>query len=294
MRDFDTWLNLMTDSIATWKYYTDFGKVYVNVDKIKPELYLLNSLINSKNIEADFKNLLLEYPKILKAIPILIAKRETNIIINDAMEKYYFNFRKMNYTLDDYALFMQNTGLFDLLQNHLISNLYDYVLGIEVGLDTNARKNRTGKSMENLVESYIIRAGFVKNINYFTQMTKTKLEKEFNLNLANLELDKIFKQKKGSRNAEKRFDFVIKTNNMFYLIETNFYNSSGSKLNEVARSYKELYLEFKAMPNVKFIWITDGKGWFSARENLKETFDIMDELYNIHDLDNNILESICV
>lgn len=167
-RDFDKWLSTMNDSIATWKYYTDFEKVYKNAEKIKTEIYILNSLINSKNIREDFKKLLLEYPQILKVIPLLIAKRTTDvIIINDTVQKYYYNFKKMNYSIDEYALFMENTGIFDLLSNHLIANLYDYILGVEVGLDTNTRKNRTGKAMETLVESYILQSGFVKEKNYF-------------------------------------------------------------------------------------------------------------------------------
>ena len=194
-RDFLKWIDTMKDSIATWDYYTDFAKVYDKVDKIKTELYILNSLIKSQNIEADFKKLLKEYPQILKAIPILIAKRETNIIINDAIQKYYYNFKRQNYSDDDYVLFMRKTGLFDLLTNHLISNLYDYVLGVEVGLDTNARKNRTGTAMETLVESYLIKAGFVKDKNYFKQLTKSKLEENFKVDLSSIKLNEIFKNK---------------------------------------------------------------------------------------------------
>lgn len=289
-RDFLKWIDTMKDSIATWDYYTDFAKVYDKVDKIKTELYILNSLIKSQNIEADFKKLLKEYPQILKAIPILIAKRETNIIINDAVQKYYYNFKRQNYSDDDYVLFMQKTGLFDLLTNHLISNLYDYVLGVEVGLDTNARKNRTGTAMETLVESYLIKAGFVKDKNYFKQLTKSKLEENFKVDLSSIKLNEIFKTNGSS--SEKRFDFVVVYGEKYYIIETNFYSTGGSKLNEVARSYKELTLEFKNLSNIEFIWITDGKGWHSAKRNLNETFDILPHLYNINDLDNNVLEKI--
>lgn len=291
-RDFDIWLETMKDSIATWTYYTDFAKVYKNADEIKTELYILNSLIKSKDIQSDFKKLLETYPQILKAIPILIAKREKNIIINDAVQKYYYNFEKRNYSMDDYVLFMEKTGLFDLLTNHLISNLYDYVLGVETGLDTNARKNRTGTAMEDLVEGYIIKAGFVRDVNYFRQMTKSKIEQNFNIDLSNIHVEEIFKMKGSS--SEKRFDFVIVTKTGIYLIETNFYSTSGSKLNETARSYKELAMEFKNLSQIKFIWITDGKGWHKTKRNLKETFDILPDLYNINDLDNNILEKIII
>lgn len=132
MRNFNDWLSTMRDSIATWKYYTDFEKVYRNVDAIKIELNILNSLIGSKNIETDFKNILTDYPKTLKVIPILLAKREMEIKIKDAEKEYLFNFKKMNYTIDEYSKFMRNTGLFDLLENHIINNLVDYIMGVEV------------------------------------------------------------------------------------------------------------------------------------------------------------------
>ena len=272
-RDFDKWLSTMNDSIATWKYYTDFEKVYKNAEKIKTEIYILNSLINSKNIREDFKKLLLEYPQVLKVIPLLIAKRTTDvIIINDTVQKYYYNFKKMNYSIDEYALFMENTGIFDLLSNHLIANLYDYILGVEVGLDTNTRKNRTGKSMETLVESYILQSGFVKEKNYFTQVSKNRLKEDFNIDLSNLKIDEIFKSSKKEK--------------------SNFYTTQGSKLNETARSYKELALEFKDLDNIDFVWITDGKGWQTTKKNLQETFNILDDIYNINDMENGILTKL--
>ena len=135
-KDFDLWLNSMTDSISSWKYYTDFEKVYLNVDKVKVELNILNSLIKSKNIEKEFEILLTKYPEILKVIPILIAKRDNKVIIKDSNCDYEFNFSKQNYSVQDYTMFMRKTGIFDLLENNIVSNLYDYVTGVEVGLDT--------------------------------------------------------------------------------------------------------------------------------------------------------------
>ena len=144
----------MIDTVATWDYYTDFDKVYLNVEKIKIELNLLNSLIGSKNMRTDFINLVKKYPEVLKAIPILIAKREKQIKVI-AEDHYLFDFAEINYTVEQYADFMEKTGLFNLLENKIVNNLIDYVYGVEVGIDTNARKNRTGKSMEKIVESYL-------------------------------------------------------------------------------------------------------------------------------------------
>ena len=283
MRNFNDWLSTMRDSISTWKYYTDFEKVYRNVDAIKIELNILNSLIGSKNIETDFKNILTDYPKTLKVIPILLAKREMEIKIKDAEKEYLFNFKKMNYTIDEYSKFMRNTGLFDLLENHIINNLVDYIMGVEVGMDTNGRKNRTGEAMEDLVESYLIKYGLVKNKTYFKEMTKTEIEKKFNYDLSKIS---------NNGKTEKRFDFVVKIDNRIYAIECNFYGSSGSKLNETARSYKNLALESKQIVEFIFVWFSDGIGWYTAKHYLEETFDVLDTLYNLKDLDEGVLSSL--
>ena len=282
-RNFNEWLSTMKDSIATWKYYTDFDKVYGNVESIKVELNILNSLINSKNIENDFKNLLVNYPSTLKVVPILLAKREKEIKINDIKGEFVFNFSKPNYSIDEYSRFMRETGLFDLLENHIISNLIDYVTGVEVGMDTNGRKNRTGDVMEDLVESYIVKYGFIKNVTYFKEMTKTEIERNFNLDLSCIS---------NNGKTEKRFDFVMYENGKVYACECNFYGSSGSKLNETARSYKNLAIESKQVPNFVFVWFTDGIGWNTAKHNLEETFDVLDTMFNINDLENGVLDSL--
>lgn len=159
-RSFDDFINTMIDCLADYKYYVDFDKVYKNVDKYKVELNILNSLIGSKNIEQEFRDLVLKYPDVLDCIPILLAVRSKEIFVKTDIKEYLYNFETMIYSLDEYVKFMRETGLFDLIQNHIINNLYDYTLGIEVGLDSNARKNRTGDTMESLVESYIISAGY--------------------------------------------------------------------------------------------------------------------------------------
>ena len=282
-RDFNKWLSKFKTSISDYTYYVDFEKIYKNVDKVKVELNILNSLIGSKNIEEEFQNILIKYPETLECIPLLLAVRSREIFVKDEINEYLFKFDKMVYSMKDYIRFMNESGLFDLLQNHIINNLYDYVLGIEVGLDSNGRKNRGGHLMENLVESYIIKAGYKKDVNYFKEMYLKDIEKKWNLDLSEMS---------GNNTSTKRFDFVIKTDNQVYVIETNFYSSGGSKLNETARSYKMLAQESKKVDGVTFIWFTDGTGWNSARKNLEETFNELETMYNIDDLENGILENL--
>ena len=234
-----------------------------------------------------------KYPETLKCIPILLAKREKEIIIKSSEKDYYYNFNKMNYSIEDYIMFMRKTGIFDLLENHLISNLYDYATGVEVGMDTNARKNRTGDAMEDLVESYIVKAGFIKDYNYYKELTSTQLKEKWNIDLKEIlkNIDVTTKNKKVKM-AKKRFDFVVENSNMLYLIETNFYGSQGSKLNETARSYKMLNEELKRIKGIKFVWFTDGKGWNTAKGNLEETFNEMKDIYRINEMKNNIMNEI--
>lgn len=282
-RNFDEWINNFKSSISNYSYYADFKKIYKNVDKVKVELNILNSLIGSKTIEEDFKNIMLKYPETLECIPLLLAVRSTEIFVKDEINEYLFDFKKMVYSMDDYVRFMQESGLFDLLQNHIINNLYDYVLGIEVGLDSNGRKNRGGHLMEDLVEKYIKESGFVKDVNYFKEMYLNDIEKRWNIDLSSLS---------GNNVSTKRFDFVIKTPKQIYLIETNFYVSSGSKLNETARSYEMLAKKAKEIDGITFIWITDGLGWHDAKNNLKETFNELETMYNINDLERGILKQV--
>lgn len=280
-RNFNAWLGEFRESIADYGYYIDFPKIHKNVDAIKVELNILNALVGSQDIEQEFDALIAKYPETLKCIPILLAVRANEIYALDEDGEFNYRFDKMNYSVEQYKVFMRKTGLFDLIANHIISNLVDYATGVETGLDSNGRKNRGGHLMENLVEGYIQKAGYVKGENYFKEMNLSEIENKWNIDLSAIS---------NQGKAEKRFDFVIKTANNIYGIETNFYGSSGSKLNETARSYKTLALEAKTIDGFKFAWFTDGKGWNSARNNLEETFGVLDDVYNIKDLENGVIE----
>ncbi|MCI6272459.1 MAG: type II restriction endonuclease [Erysipelotrichaceae bacterium] len=283
MRNFNEWLSNFRDSIADYSYYTNFEKIYRNIDNIKVELNILNSLIGSKNIENDFENLITKYPEVLKCIPLLLAVRAQEIYAVDIDGEFTYNFKKINHSVEQYKIFMSKTGLFDLMKNHIINNLVDYATGVETGLDSNGRKNRGGDLMENLVEEFIKKAGFIKDVDYFKEMYIHQITEKWNIDLSSIS---------NNGKAEKRFDFVIKTSNMIYGIETNFYGGGGSKLNETARSYKTLAWETEEINNFTFVWFTDGKGWISARNNLEETFDVMEHIYNIKDLENGIIDEV--
>lgn len=249
-RDFAEWLLTFTDSIANYRYYIDFETIYKNAEIYKIELNMLNALIGSKNIEKDFRDLVEKYPEVIKCIPTLLAVRQSEIfVLDDKGNKFEYSFKKMNYDVEQYIVFMRETGLFELLEKHLINNLYDYVLGVECGLNSNARKNRGGHLMEDAVEKFIQKAGFKKGETYFKEMYLQNIEEKWKLDMSFIS---------NKNQSTKRFDFVIKTDKCIYGIETNFYASGGSKLNETARSYKMIEEESKKVFGFKFVWFTDG------------------------------------
>lgn len=278
-RVFTDWLSNFRTSINEYGYYTDFSKVYENAEKLKIEISILNSLIGSADIEHDFDSLLQRYPECLSAIPILLAVRDLEIYCQDENGSVLYNFHSMTQSIEQYKYFMRKTGLFDMLQNHLVSNLYDYVLGVEVGLGSNGRKNRGGHQMEDLVESFLKKA----KVRYYKEMYLSEIENTWSVDLSAIS---------ANGTTTKRWDFVVKTENTIFLIETNFYTSGGSKLNETARSYKMIAEESKDIEGVEFVWITDGKGWLTARRNLEETFDVLDNMYNIQDMETGVLETL--
>ena len=282
-RNFIKWLETFRASIATYSYYVDFNKVFRNVDSIKIELNILNSLIGSKNIKQDFESILAKYPEVVKCIPVLLAVRSMEIPISDENGMFVYEFGGMVYDSSIYSKFMEKSGLFDLMQNHLIGNLVDYVTGVETGLDSNGRKNRGGHLMEDLVELFIKKAGFKKEQNYFKEMYVSDISKKWNIDLSAIS---------NQGKMEKRFDFVVKTDKKIYAIETNFYGSGGSKLNETARSYKTIAIEAKTIPNFEFVWFTDGIGWASAKNNLEETFDVLEHIYCINDMENQVMKDL--
>ena len=273
-RDFDKWMSTFCESIASYDYYVDFNKVVKNASKFRDEFCALDSLIGSENPRSRFITLVNKMPSIMRSIPILIAVRSSEVNVVDNGEFYRFNFNKPNYSVERYADFMEQIGLFSMFSNHLISSVYDYATGIEVGLDSNARKNRGGHLMEDLVESYL---------------KKEKLDYSKECYIGDIELEQEIDLSPISNNGkmEKRFDYVVYGDEQIYAMEVNFYTSSGSKLNETARSYKTLALESREINRFNFVWVTDGKGWESARNNLRETFDVMEHLYCINDLKQN-------
>lgn len=259
----------------------NFDTVMSNLDMYREKLTRYNDLLGVEDVESAFEQMIKEDSTLIEVIPILVAIRSKNVfVLHDGIE-HQFDFKKMNYPLEKYTEFMREMGIFDLFKSGYVKDIPSMVVGVEMGLNTNARKNRGGRLMESLVENELINAGFVKNETYFKEMYISDIEEQFGIDLSCISHNK---------QIEKRFDFVVKGKDYIYGIETNFYTVSGSKLNETARSYKTIALGLKNHPNFKFVWVTDGNGWRSTRKGLKETFDILDDMYCISELESGIIK----
>ena len=293
MFDFQILQSTLQQSIFTWDYFTDFEKVKLNVKKVEKELNILNYLIGKDNIEKEFMDLVVEYPHIRKALPLLIAVRKdklsTTPIITDIDElvpqnkQYIFYDDISDEIIDELLIFFQESGLKDVLEHKYIKNLVDYCFGVEVGFDTNARKNRTGTLMENIVAKFLDKFCLQHStFSYIEQATQKSIKEAFDYDI---EIDK----------NSRRFDFALYDNehNKLYLIEVNYYSSGGSKLKATAGEYQYLN-DFITSQGIEFIWITDGQGWLTALNPLEETFNHNDYVINLQMLKNGILEDICL
>lgn len=262
-KPFNLFLSQLSKTNATLDYFVDFNKVARNVHKIAIKLNQLNYLIGKENIEEAINELYEENPKVFEVLDILIAVRnkKTKTFNNNgiivSLESYFSSPKGI-------LEYIHETRLGEVFKNKEITNLVDYVFGIEVGLDTNARKNRGGDNMSKAVSLFFDKGG----IFYKREVNSTLF-----LDIESLGVD------------VKRFDFVIKTKKKTYLIETNFYNTGGSKLNEVARAYSEVAPKINQYENYEFVWITDGQGWLSAKNKLEEAYNIIPSVYNLTTLE---------
>lgn len=281
---FDMISKSFKEKITQWDYFVNWKKVFENITPIEKELNILNYLIGKDDIETEAYNLIKQYPQVIKAFPILIAIRENSIDVLIETENFiYKNHSFVNRELTDddsrsIAEFLMKSGLGELLKDKRIKNLVDYVTGVEVGLDSNGRKNRGGTLMETLVENFVAKTCNELDLAYVSQATAKKIKKNWNIDIA---VDK----------SSRRMDFAINKNGKLYFIECNFYGGGGSKLKATANEYASMSAYWNKQ-EIEFIWITDGAGWKSTLKPLREYFDKADYLLNLEMLKKNILIKI--
>ncbi|MBB6002802.1 type II restriction endonuclease [Arcicella rosea] len=281
---FDKIKHSFKEKITKWDYFVNWLKVFSNIKPIEKELNLLNFLIGKEDIEKEAFDLIKQYPEVVKAFPTLIAIREKSVdILIDTKKFIYKNYSFTRKKLTDeeckeLAYFVVNSGIGEILRDKKVKNLVDYATGIEVGLDSNGRKNRGGTLMESLVEEFVADTCQNLGLQYLAQATSKKIKQHWGLDVI---VDK----------SSRQLDFAINKNGKLFFIECNFYGGGGSKLKSTATEYIEMNRYWNKQ-GIEFIWITDGAGWKSTLKPLREYFDKADYLLNLEMLKNNILTEI--
>lgn len=286
---FGYFMKHLKDTIKGWDFFVSWEKVMGNVEEMEISLNILNSLVGKENIREAFEALLFRYPEVAQILPVLLAIREKSIKVLEPNHRNIFNFKEYSFEKKKFlekeeiasmADFAENSGIFDLFQNRRVRNIVDYVMGVEVGLDSNARKNRTGDAMEHISRLLIHEICHKWGFQYMIQANASRIRQQFGYEV---KVDK----------SERSFDFAIDTGNKLYLLETNYYGGGGSKLKSVAGEFSSLFSFLQEVtPQHGFIWITDGKGWETTTKPLKEAFDKIDFILNFTMLENGILEAI--
>jgi type II restriction enzyme len=280
----DYFYRTLKKTITRWDYFVNWAKVFGNVGNIEKELNLLNYLIGKDNIEQEFLELIKEYPSIIKLIPILVACREKHFEILTNFENgiFTYDFFQIDTKTDPKSVlvFAQSIGFLELLKSKRIKSVVDYVIGVEVGLDSNGRKNRGGTSMESIIEFFVKDVCQKNRLQYMPQADAKKIRQNWGLTL---NVDK----------SERKIDFAVKKQNKLILIETNFYGGGGSKLKATAGEYKSMFDFWKSSGN-DFIWITDGKGWETTKRPLEETFNHINYILNLDMVSKGLLEDIII
>lgn len=260
-RNFNEFMSQLQETNQTLDFFCDFGKISQNVEEIKLSLCMLNSLIGATDMRKSVETIWKRDQTAFNVMGILIAVRDegNKFVINSLGQCVILD--SMFQSVDGVLEFLDTTGLTEVFQSRKITDLVDYVFGIETGLDTNARKNRSGHIMEGMVAKILIENG----IDFRQEVYSSEWP----------EISRVL------GDDEKRFDFVIEANDKTYLIEVNFYSGGGSKLNEVARSYSDIAPKINSVDGFEFVWITDGIGWKSARNKLQEAYNIIPSVYNL-------------
>lgn len=266
-KNFDLFISQLSETNATLDYFTDFEKVIRNTNKIAIKLNQLNYLIGKNDLRNAIKELYEENPKVFEVLDILLAVRTKDKKKTFSADGKLVLLESYLTSLQGVIDFIEQSGLAEVFKNKNITSLVDYVFGVEVGLDTNARKNRSG---ENMAQAVALKF----------KSAEIPLRAEVN--------SSEFEEIKSLGQDLKRFDFVIKTKKKTYLIETNFYNGGGSKLNEVARAYSDIAPKINRYEKFEFVWITDGQGWLSAKNKLGEAYSLIPSVYNLATLDDFI------
>ena len=281
-KDFNNLITTFKSSIKTWDYFVNWKKVFSNSSDLEISLNKLNYLLGKDNLEDEFRKLYASNPDIVKALPVLLAVRENKLEVFDKATKNseFFDFSGKEQDPEKYLEFLNKSGLARLFQKDGVKNLVDYVMGVEVGLDSNGRKNRGGSLMEEIAGAFVSDFCNKNGYEYMAQARATNIKSKWGVDV---KVDK----------SERSFDFAVYNpkNKKIKLFEANFYNGGGSKLKAVCGEFRSLYDELKTQ-DIDFIWITDGLGWHTTKRPLEETYNHNEYVFNLNMLESGVLNEL--
>lgn len=273
---FDHLINTLRPGVTDWEYFVNWDKVFYNTRAVETTLNTMNYLLGKEDFDSEFRYLAEKYPEIIKMIPVLIVRNGNNssdyhvvTVDGSTLSEVAFTFSKNlpnDHDITKAILFIRSSGLIRVFAQDGVKNLVDYVLGVEAGLSSNGRKNRGGTAMENVCEGLL--KGF--ELDYISQASPADIKNKFGIDLIGME--------------GRRFDFAAKVEDRLYVIEVNCYSGRGSKLDKTASDY--IGLQDSLRDQATFIWLTDGRGWYTAKNPLRKTFDQNDYIFNIEMVNN--------
>lgn len=286
---FEDFFKTLRPSLKPWDFFVNWSKVYDNSKSMESDLRVWNQILGKDNFDKEFRELLRKNPNLVKSIPSLIVRDGAGSmkfsIIEDKSDltkpDSYFDFSKpanSDKAIEDALSFMKNSGLAELFKGKRISNLVDYMIGVEAGLDSNGRKNRSGTGMESVVEAYLTNFVKSKKLEFIRQATPIKIKAKWGFSVP---VDK----------SSRAFDFAISDGSQLVLMEVNFYGGGGSKLKATAGEYKGLF-DLLNIPKVQFVWVTDGEGWKTTKLPLKSAYEHIDYIWNLNWLARGYLDDL--
>lgn len=286
---FNAFVGTLRPSLKLWDYFVNWDKVFRNTREIEIHLNIWNFLLGKDNFDIEFDSLLTEHPQIVKALPSMVVRdgagsSKFSVIENIkdlSSPEVLFDFSKPADTpeLRRAALdFVKGSGLIKLFGKDGVKNLVDFVLGVEAGVDSNARKNRSGTAMEAVVDEYLKDFTASKSIDFISQATPNAIKAKWGFDVP---VDK----------SSRRFDFAISDGVKLVLMEVNFYGGGGSKLKATAGEYIGLGALLK-IPNVEFVWVTDGQGWLTTLLPMKAAYEKLDFVWNLDWLARGFLSDL--
>jgi type II restriction enzyme len=275
-RNFDEWFGNLKDTVYSNRHYTDFRITQQIVDRMEFELRMMDFLVRSEDLKKDFMTLMARSPEVRRCFPLIFASRGSEITVRKGEKDAAVFSSDIFCGIEDYALFMKESGLFDLIKDGKIRSFYDYALGVEVGIDSAKREYRRRQLKDAAVARHLIESG----VEYYRKVSAGDVKRRWNIDVTHI------------WNPDKIFDFAAVRDGRVYAIDADIYIEGNPKLPDIAEAHKTAAIKSEKTDGFSYVWITDGRGWKGAKYNLLDVFRNMKHIYSVKDLEDGVIEKI--